>query len=1843
MRWTPGPDQAPSTNVVRVRITDSGSPSLNAEREFTVVAWAIEERAILEIGVDDNPLVLPYVPHAEFGPENDIQDPAPGRVTRLPSDPQYDAAAIPGPDDDYYLKGLYRSGFNQLSGLLQVPNDEPWSAWERAVIPSDRTNRLHFRLTAAQAVPETWVRVIAEFPWGGTAIRGEVQPGFADHDLALRIRNANGVSSDVFSGRLSAPTRVVTEFPLSDVGAMPGPTTLEFVREGPTAPSTAFWLIYDFVRVEIDAGGNEAPVLGSIPAQTVDEGVLWNWTLTASDPDVPATSLTFGLVAGPPGLTVSPAGQMTWTPAEDQGPGTYPVTVRVTDNGIPVRSTTNGFTISVREVNRPPVPASPGTPIVNELETLRLLVAASDPDLPANAVSFALESGPGGLTVDPAGIVTWTPTEAQGPGVFPVVIRVSDDGEPPLSAPLEFEITVAEVNTLPRLAAVESQTVDRLAPLEVALVSADDDLPANVLTHSLIAGPEGATVTAAGLVRWRPEPGQAPSTNRLVVRVTDSGIPPLFAEQEFTVVALPVEERSIVQVGVDDDPDVLPYNPRAEFRGENSLMDPPPGLVTRVEGDPLYDAGSLPAADDHYYVRGLYAPGFNGLTSRLILPNDEPFSAWETALTTADPTNQIHFRLTEAQTTPGSWIRVVTEFAVGGSATGGQVNAGFGDHDVTLRFRNAAGVLTTVFEGRVNPPARLVTEFPLETVGALAGPNSIEWVRTGPAIPGTSFWLTYDFVRLEMDAGGNEAPVIADVGAPSVDEMVPWSLALDGSDGDVPPTALTYTLVSGPPGLTVSASGLIAWLPSESQGPLSHPVAVRVTDNGVPIRSTTNEFVVTVREVNRPPALAAVADQTVDELTELRVALEATDDDLPLNPLTFVVVNGPEGLTVGSDGVIRWIPTEAQGPAEYPVTVQVVDNGVPSLDAVREFRVTVREVNTPPAIAAVPLQAVDRLAPLAWSLAGSDEDLPVNALVYSLVSGPDGLTVSPSGEVAWKPEPAQAPSTHPVVVRVADNGLPPLEGLREFTVVATAVEERSVFWIGEDEDPERVPYLPYDEFNPENYLNDSPPGLATREPTDPEYVPGANPGPDDDFFMRGNYSGGFRGLAGRLVLPNDEPAQAWELALTSLDLTNRIHFRLTEAQAVPETWIRVVTEFPVGGSAVGGVVSPGFSEHEVRVAFRNAAGTETEVAARRLTEPGLVVAEFDLARVSAAAGPNSIELARTGPLSPGTAYWLSFDFVRIEVDAGGNEAPLLADVPEQTVDEQTLWTVTLEGRDTDQPPTPLTYSLVDGPPGVVVSPAGVVTWTPGEDQGPSTNLVSVRVTDNGIPVRSTTNSIVVVVREVNREPVIASVDPITANEREPLSLQLTGGDEDLPANGLTFLLVDGPSGMSVSPQGLLLWTPTEDQGPSTAQVVVRIADDGVPPMSTTRQIEVAIREVNTAPEIAEEPVQHVDRLAPLDLPLRASDADLPANGLAFTLESGPEGAIVDAGGRIRWTPGLLGLPVTNTLTIRITDDGQPPLNTTRVVTVVAWPVEERTIFQIGVNDDPASLPYEPAAEFSPANGIQDPEPGGVTLLPGDPDFDATGNPPADDDFFVRGIYPRGHHGRERQLRVASDEPPAAWEARLTPVDPVNRIHFRLTESQAVSNTWLRLVVAISSGQSGNSGAFGEHDLAFRFHNASGEMTEVFAQRVTSDGELVAEFDASRVRALPGAAMVELVRTGPQPSDGGSWIEFDHVRLEVDPGGNEAPTLAPVANQTMAEQTLLRIQLDAEDPDDPPTPLTYRVVSGPEGLTVDATGLLTWTPSESQGPSSQEVTVEVTDNGVPALLAQVPVRDCRGVL
>jgi hypothetical protein len=185
-----------------------------------------------------------------------------------------------------------------------------------------------------------------------------------------------------------------------------------------------------------------------VPDVAVDEETALNYTVNAADPDLPLNTLTWQLGPGAPlGMTINTAtGALAWTPDEAHGPGEFPVTITIRDNGVPVRSATRTLRIIVREVNRPPALAPIPTHATLVGTTLYVTNSATDPDLPAQSFFYSLALGaPRGARVDRAtGVFSWTPATAYAQSTNLVTVRATDNGVPSLTAEQTFAVIVGD-------------------------------------------------------------------------------------------------------------------------------------------------------------------------------------------------------------------------------------------------------------------------------------------------------------------------------------------------------------------------------------------------------------------------------------------------------------------------------------------------------------------------------------------------------------------------------------------------------------------------------------------------------------------------------------------------------------------------------------------------------------------------------------------------------------------------------------------------------------------------------------------------------------------------------------------------------------------------------------------------------------------------------------------------------------------------------------------------------------------------------------------------------------------------------------------------------------------------------------------------------------------------------------------------------------------------------------------------------------------------------------------------------------------------------------------------------
>ncbi len=266
----------------------------------------------------------------------------------------------------------------------------------------------------------------------------------------------------------------------------------------------------------------------------------------------------------------------------------------------------------------------------------------------------------------------------------------------------------------------------------------------------------------------------------------------------------------------------------------------------------------------------------------------------------------------------------------------------------------------------------------------------------------------------------NVAPVLATIGAQSVNELEALNFTASATDTDLPAQTLSFSLdqPSIDKGMAIdAATGTFAWTPTEAQQG-SHDVIVTVSDGAL---TDTETVTITVAEVNVAPVLTAIGAQSVNELEALTFSVSATDSDLPAQTLSYSLDQPSldRGMSLNAaTGFFAWIPTEVQQ-GSYDVVASVSDGAASSSVT---FKVTVNEVNAAPVLGTINDTRANPGLEKTFLITASDSDLPAQALTFSLdqASFGKGMTIGESsGVFRWTPSAVQI-DTHNVVVSVSD-------------------------------------------------------------------------------------------------------------------------------------------------------------------------------------------------------------------------------------------------------------------------------------------------------------------------------------------------------------------------------------------------------------------------------------------------------------------------------------------------------------------------------------------------------------------------------------------------------------------------------------------------------------------------------------------------------------------------------------------------------------------------------------------------------------------------------------------------------
>lgn len=304
-------------------------------------------------------------------------------------------------------------------------------------------------------------------------------------------------------------------------------------------------------------------------------------------------------------------------------------------------------------------------------------------------------------------------------------------------------------------------------------------------------------------------------------------------------------------------------------------------------------------------------------------------------------------------------------------------------------------------------------------------------------------------------------------------------------------------------------------------------------------------------------------------------------------------------------------------------------------------------------------------------------------------------------------------------------------------------------------------------------------------------------------------------------------------------------------------------------------------------------------------------------------GNNGLYLQNTNGFPTNTFnsenYWVDVVF---EESLVTNSAPFFLATPAgRTVSESSNVVVTNRALDPDGATQVLSYQLLAPPVGMTVSTNGVITWTPNESQGPSTNQIVTVATDGTL---SATNSFQIIVTASNNAPTAFSQSLTNAEDATRLIL-LSAADPDGPATNYTILTLPTHGDLSGTAPVLTYQPDTNYFGPDS--FTFNVNDGSL--TSAVATISLKLTNVNDAPVLPAQSPVFTGVFIPVAVTNAALDVDSPT--LNYSLLSAG-GASISPEGLITWIP--LAGPQTNVITTVVFDDGLPVLSTTNSVMVI---------------------------------------------------------------------------------------------------------------------------------------------------------------------------------------------------------------------------------------------------------------------------------------------------------------------
>ena len=222
------------------------------------------------------------------------------------------------------------------------------------------------------------------------------------------------------------------------------------------------------------------------------------------------------------------------------------------------------------------------------------------------------------------------------------------------------------------------------------------------------------------------------------------------------------------------------------------------------------------------------------------------------------------------------------------------------------------------------------------TSAGWTGTCYIDSVSFGAPTP--DFDLSANPASLTVNSGTNGASIITVTPTDGLNAC--YTLSASNLPPGVTATYATNPITGGASTLTLIASNNVTSSATNviivaTAGLIRHTTTLALTLNGV-------------APVNTPPTLAPIASKTVNVGQTVAFTASATDTDQPPQRLTFALLAGVTNATLDTNsGAFSFRPLVTQANSTNDFTLQVSDNGTPSMSATQSFAVVVNPLPAP--------------------------------------------------------------------------------------------------------------------------------------------------------------------------------------------------------------------------------------------------------------------------------------------------------------------------------------------------------------------------------------------------------------------------------------------------------------------------------------------------------------------------------------------------------------------------------------------------------------------------------------------------------------------------------------------------------------------------------------------------------------------------------------------------------------------------------------------------------------------------------------------------------------------------------